>query len=172
LSRRTILTTRLKFEPITWADCDRMAVLHADARVMDLLKHGVLNRQQSDAMVADYEAEWSAFGFGSWTVTERASGSLVGYGGLRVHDGGFGIALRAAFTPEAQGNGYGPELGHTAATYAFDVAKIDRVIAITRRSNIPGQRSLEKFGMHREREWTTADGRILVLYALCNPKAG
>jgi RimJ/RimL family protein N-acetyltransferase len=172
LSRRTILTARLKFEPITWADCDRMAVLHADARVMDLLKHGVLNRQQSDTVIADYEAEWSAFGFGSWTVTERASGSLVGYGGLRVHDGGLGIALRAAFAPEAQGKGYGPELGHTAATYAFDVAKIDRVIAITRQSNIPGQRSLEKFGMHREREWTTDDGRTLVLYALRNPKAG
>jgi RimJ/RimL family protein N-acetyltransferase len=172
LDRRTIVTDRLELQPITYADCERMAVLHADARVMDLLKHGVLSRPESDAMVADYEAEWSAFGFGSWTVTERASGRMVGYGGLRVHDGGFGIALRAAFTPEAQGKGYGPALGRAAATFAFDVAGIDRVIAITRQTNMPGQRSLEKFGMHREREWTTKDGRALVLYVLRNPRAG
>ena len=172
MNRRTVVTERLHFQPISWADRERMAVLHADARVMDLLKHGTLSREQSDAMVADYEAEWSAFGFGSWTVTERASGRMVGYGGLRVHDGGFGIALRAAFTPEAQGMGYGPTLGQVSATYAFEVAKVDRVIAITRQTNRPGQRSLEKFGMTREREWTTDDGRPLVLYALRNPRAG
>lgn len=172
MNPRTIVTDRLKLQPITYANCEGMAVLHADARVMDLLKHGVLSRRESDAMVADYEAEWSAFGFGSWTVTERTSGKMVGYGGLRVHDGNVGIALRAAFTPEAQGKGYGSDLGRAAVTYAFDVAGIDRVIAITRQSNIPGQRSLEKFGMHRNREWTTDDGRALVLYVLRNPRAG
>ena len=40
------------------ADTERLAVLHADARVMNLLRHGVLSRSQSDALVATYEAEW------------------------------------------------------------------------------------------------------------------
>lgn len=166
MDRRSISTERLKFEPIGYRDCDRMAVLHADARVMELLKHGTLDRRQSDALVADYEAEWAAFGFGSWTVTERAGGRMVGYGGLRIHDGGLGIALRAAFTPEAQGKGYGPELGRVSVDYAFGVAGLDRVVAITRTTNGPGQRSLEKVGMTREREWTTDEGRTLVLYAI------
>ena len=60
------------------ADADRLAVLHADARVMNLLQHGVLTRTQSDSMVATYEAEWPALGFGSWTATERDTGRLVG----------------------------------------------------------------------------------------------
>ena len=171
MDRRIILTDRLKFQPIAYSDCDRMAVLHADARIMDLLKHGTLDRRQSDALVADYEAEWPAFGFGSWTVTERSTGNMVGYGGLRIHDGGLGIALRAAFTPEAQGKGYGPELGRVAVEYAFEVAGLDRVVAITRTTNGPGQRSLEKFGMAREREWTTDEGRALVLYAIVRPGA-
>ena len=153
------------------ADADRLAVLHADARAMTLLKHGVLNRAQSDALVADYEAEWPALGFGSWTAIERASGQLVGLGGLRVHDGGFGVALRAAFTPQAQGKGYGPEFGRAALAFAFDVVGLDRVIGITRVSNIASQRSLEKFGMVREREYT-ADGKTLLLYAAFNPKSG
>ena len=71
-----LVTERLHLRPITVADSDRLAVFHADARVMNLLKHGVLTRAQSDAMVADYEAEWRALGFGSWTATERASGAL------------------------------------------------------------------------------------------------
>src|SRR5512139_1707717 len=74
------------------ADADRLAVLHADARVMNLLQHGVLTRAESDAMVATYEAEWPALGFGSWTATERATGRLVGLGGLRVHTGDYGVA--------------------------------------------------------------------------------
>jgi len=147
------------------ADADRLAVLHADERVMSLLKHGVLTRAESDALVADYEAEWPALGFGSWTISECETGRLVGLGGLRVHDGGLGVALRAAFIPEAQGLGYGPELGRAALAFAFDVVGLDRVVAITRPGNVPGQRSLEKFGMRREREWTRDDGRALVLYA-------
>ena len=113
-----------------------------------------------------------ALGFGSWTATERAGGRLVGLGGLRIHDGGFGVALRAAFTPEAQGKGYGPELGRAALAFAFDVVGLDRVVAITRPENLAGQRSLEKFGMVRERAYTREDGRALLLYVAFNPKSG
>jgi [ribosomal protein S5]-alanine N-acetyltransferase len=152
------------------ADAERLAVLHADARVMNLLKHGVLSRAQSDALVADYEAEWPALGFGSWTACERRSGRLVGLGGLRIQDGD--VALRLAFSPEAQGKGYGPELGRAALAFAFDVVGLDRVVAITRPENLPGQRSLEKIGMRREPEAKRADGRALLLYAAFNPKSG
>ncbi len=164
------LTERLQLSPITLADADRLAVLHADARVMNLLQHGVLSRAQSDALVADYEAEWPALGFGSWTACERTSGRLVGLGGLRIHDGDYGVALRLAFTPEAQGKGYGPELGRAALDFAFDVAGLDRVAAITRADNVAGQRALEKFGMRREREVRHGNGRSVLLYGAVNPK--
>jgi [ribosomal protein S5]-alanine N-acetyltransferase len=170
LERHHLLTERLDLRPITMADADRLAVLHADARVMNLLQHGVLARAESDAMVALYEAEWPALGFGSWTASERATGRLVGLGGLRVHTGDLGVALRAAFSPDAQGRGYGPELGRAVLAFAFDVARLGRVVAITRLDNLPSQRSLEKFGMVREREIKADGGRTLVLYAMHNPK--
>ena len=166
-----LVTQRLDLRPITMADTDRLAIFHADPRVMSLLQHGVLTRAQSDALVADYEAEWPALGFGSWTATERASGQLVGLGGLRVHNGGLGVAMRVAFTPDAQGKGYGPEFGRAALAFGFDVVGLDRVIAITRDSNVASQRSLEKFGMVREREYK-ADGKTLLLYVAFNPKSG
>jgi RimJ/RimL family protein N-acetyltransferase len=169
LSRHHLVTERLDLHPITLADADRLAVLHADARVMSLLQHGVLTRAQSDALVADYEAEWPAFGFGNWTATERATGRLVGLGGLRVHTGDYGVAIRLAFTPEAQGKGYGTELCRAALAFAFDVAKLGRVVALTRLDNVPSQRSLEKAGMVREREIRMESGRIIVLYAAFNP---
>jgi ribosomal-protein-alanine N-acetyltransferase len=168
LDRHHLVTERLHLNPITMADADRLAVLHADARVMNLLKHGVLSRAQSDAQVATYEAEWPALGFGSWTACERGSGRLVGLGGLRVQDGS--VALRLAFSPEAQGKGYGPELGRAALAFAFDIVGLDRVVAITRPENLPGQRSLEKFGMRREREMPQENGRTVLLYAAFNPK--
>jgi RimJ/RimL family protein N-acetyltransferase len=169
LDRRILTTEHLRLAPITIADSDRLALLHADARVMNLLKHGVLSRQQSDAMVAAYEAEWSTLGFGSWTVTERSSDAFIGLGGLRVDHGG--VALRLAFVPEAQGKGYGPECGRAILAFAFDVVGLDKVVAITRLDNIPGQRGLEKLGMRRERQWTQEDGRALVFYAAAKPEA-
>jgi ribosomal-protein-alanine N-acetyltransferase len=172
LDRHHLVTERLQLNPITMADAEQLAVLHADARVMNLLKHGVLSRAESDALVADYEAEWPALGFGSWTAMERVGGRLVGLGGLRVHDGGHGVALRLAFSPEAQGKGYGPELGRAALAFAFDVVGLDRVVAITRPDNLPGQRSLEKVGMRREREAKREDGRTVLLYVAFNPKSG
>ncbi|GEP61873.1 GNAT family N-acetyltransferase [Reyranella soli] len=165
------ITERLDLRPITLADADRLAVLHADARVMNLLQHGVLSRAESDAMVANYEAEWPALGFGSWTASERATGRLVGLGGLRVHTGDYGVAIRLAFTPEAQGQGYGPELARASLEFAFEVAKLDRVVALTRSDNGPSQRSLEKSGMVREREIRMESGRIILLYAVHNPKS-
>ena len=167
-----LLTERLDLRPITWADADRLAVFHADARVMNLLQHGVLTRAESDALVADYEAEWPALGFGNWTATERATGRLVGLGGLRIHTGDYGAAIRLAFAPEAQGKGYGPELGRAALAFGFDVAKLDRVVALTRSDNLPSQRSLERCGMVREREIRMASGRVILLYAAFNPNSG
>ncbi len=172
MNPRLIVTERLRLAPITFADSERLAVFHADARVMSLLKHGVLTRLQSDAMVADYEAEWAALGFGSWTVRESAGDRFVGLAGLRVHDGPFGILLRAAFTPEAQGKGYGPEVGRAVLTFAFNVVGLARVSALTRHENIPGQRGLEKFGMTREGTWIQDDGRELIVYVADNPGAG
>jgi RimJ/RimL family protein N-acetyltransferase len=172
LNPHHLLTERLDLRPITWADADRLAVFHADARVMNLLQHGVLTRAESDALVADYEAEWPALGFGNWTATERATGRLVGLGGLRIHTGDYGVAIRLAFAPEAQGKGYGPELGRAALAFGFDVAKLDRVVALTRSDNLPSQRSLERCGMVREREIRMASGRTILLYAAFNPNSG
>jgi RimJ/RimL family protein N-acetyltransferase len=162
----------LRLAPITMADADRLAVLHADHRVMQFLKHGALNRQQSDAMVADYEAEWAGLGFGSWTAVELATGQLVGYGGLRVHDRGLGIALRAAFVPEAQGMGYGPELGRASIDFAFDIAGADRVSAVTRDSNNAGRRSLEKLGMVLEKQEKSPEGVLLCIYVALKSSRG
>ena len=171
MERYHLITERLDLWPITIADADRLAVFHADARVMNLLQHGVLTRAQSDALVATYEAEWLALGFGNWTATERATGRLVGLGGLRVHTGDHGVAIRLAFTPDAQGKGYGPELCRASLAFAFDVAKLDRVVALTRSDNRPSQRSLEKSGMVREREIRMESGRTVLLYAAHKPRS-
>ena len=172
MDRYTLSTDRLLLTPVTVADAERLAVFHADASVMNLLKHGVLSRSESDKLVADYAAGWRAFGFGTWIVTERAGGNFVGLGGLWIHDAGHDIALRVAFTPAAQGKGYGPELGRAAIDFAFNVVGLDRVVAITRLENIPGQRSLEKFGMSRVRELPAESGRTIFLYAAFNPNKG
>ena len=80
--------------------------------------------------------------------------------------------MRGALIPEKQNMGYGPELGRAAVAFAFDVVGVDRVIGVTLADNIAGQRSLEKFGMVREKSFLSEDGRTLLLYAVRNPNSG
>ena len=89
---------------------------------------------------------------------------------MRVHEGDYGVALRFALVPEAQGQGYGSELGRAALSFAFDVVGLERVIAITRADNLPAQRSLEKLGMTRERVFGGDSGKSLLLYAAISPR--
>ena len=139
------MTERLDLRPITWADADRLAVFHADARVMNLLQHGVLTRAQSDALVATYEAEWPALGFGNWTATERATGQLVGLGGLRVHTGDYGVAIRLAFAPEAQGKGVGRKLVKAVAD-TFKERGITSMLLWVLTDNAPSRAFYESLG--------------------------
>ena len=92
-------------------------------------------------------------------------GSLV----CVLSHGAHGVALRFAFAPEAQGKGFGPEFGRAALGFAFGVARLERVVAVTRPENLASQRALEKFGMVREREIKADNGRTLLLYAVHNP---
>jgi hypothetical protein len=56
LDRHNPFTERRALRQITMADADRLAVFHADARVMNLLQHGVLTRAEGGAVVPSQRA--------------------------------------------------------------------------------------------------------------------
>jgi RimJ/RimL family protein N-acetyltransferase len=165
----TLTTARLILTPVSMADLPELAAFHADPEIGGRLKHGILSRSQTAALVADYEAGWRALGLGIWTLRARRDNALIGFGGLWLHDAGHGIGLRGALVPEARGQGYMPEAMQAAIDFAFGRLKLARIIAVSRADNVAAHRAAEHMGMRRDLAFTADDGTELVRYALDRP---
>ena len=87
-----IATTRLILR--RWRESDRepFARLNADRRVMEFMP-GLLNRQESDAVVERIQAHFRQFGFGLFAAELDSTCEFIGYIGLSVP------TFEARFTP-------------------------------------------------------------------------
>jgi [ribosomal protein S5]-alanine N-acetyltransferase len=97
---------------------------------------------------------WERHGFGLWLLRDRATGELVGRGGLQYTDaiGGYAVEAAWAIVPERWGRGLATELGQASVRVAFESLRLDEIIAITLPGNVGSRRVMEKAGFVYDRE--------------------
>ena len=142
-----IETARLRLRPFADGDLDRLAGLHGDADVMALMRGGARDRDQAMAELAGYCESWRDHGFGMWALFAKPDGGFVGECGLRMRGDGLGIGLRFVIASPWWGRGLADEAVNAVLRYAFDVAGIERVVAVSRAVNAPSRRVMERAGM-------------------------
>jgi RimJ/RimL family protein N-acetyltransferase len=93
---------------------------------------------------------WERFGFGPWTVVERASGEYLGRVGLRWSEIGdrAGIEVVWSIDPERHGQGFAGEAAAAALELAAELEP-DEVFAMVLPANVASLRVAEKIGMAR-----------------------
>ena len=165
-----LTTPRLHLRPFTAADHDPIHAVYADPEVMRHVGHGA---HQTIAETANalriYGEVLARRGYSFLAVTERATGALVGDGGLHPLGGqGPDVELGYTLARSAWGRGYATELGHALIEYAFSVLGAPRVVAQVEPDNLASRHVLEKLGMD-ERELRMAYGRPHLLYAVEPP---
>ncbi|MBI1262985.1 MAG: GNAT family N-acetyltransferase [Rhizobiales bacterium] len=103
--------------------------------------------------IAGNECQRRKVGFGPWTVIEKASGSIVGFGGLYEDPffPGWGPEVGYHFAPGIWRRGYATELTIYALQYAHESRGIAEVIAFAHPDNLASQRVLQKTGFAFER---------------------
>ncbi len=105
-------------------------------------------------------------GYSFLAVTERATGTLIGDGGLHPMGGvGPDVELGYTLARSAWGRGYATELGVALVEYAFTVLRVPRVVAQVEPANAASRHVLAKLGMTARAE-RTAYGRPHLLYAI------
>jgi ribosomal-protein-alanine N-acetyltransferase len=116
---------------------------------------------------------WERHGFGLWLLRDRASGEMVGRGGLQYTDalGGLAVEIAWAIVPERWGQGLATELAHAAVVTAFDDLGLDELVALTLPHNTASRRVMGKAGFAYDREVLHA-GLPHVLYRLERPHPG
>ncbi len=120
--------------------------------------------------VATHEWRRRRNGFAPWTIVAKASGRIIGWGGLYEDpfDTGWGVEIGYFFHPAAWGLGYASELTAACTVIADEVLGLPEVTAFAHPENVGSQRVLEKAGFEFVR--FVADMERL-LFRRCRPGA-
>lgn len=106
-----------------------------------------------EALSAKLE-HWERHGFGLWLVLDRASGAMVGRGGLQHTSSPALNAVEVAWAivPERWGQGLATELARAALDAAFAQLRLLEVVAMTLPDNLASRRVMEKAGLVHDGE--------------------
>ncbi len=103
--------------------------------------------------IAGHECQRRDKGYGPWTVLERRSGAIIGFGGLYddPFDVGWGPEVSYRFAPWAWGKGYATELTEFCVKLACEELGLAEISAFAHPDNVASRRVLEKAGFEEER---------------------
>nr|WP_281361953.1 GNAT family N-acetyltransferase [Nakamurella aerolata] len=102
--------------------------------------------QQTESMLHRWQDGWAADDLGVWTVRQRHSDAIIGYGGCSVRQHAFwNLGYRFAFS--AQGNGFATEVAKAGVDAARAVRPELPVVAYLLQHNAASARVAEKVGL-------------------------
>ena len=122
-----IETARLTLRPPVASDLDPLAAMMADAEGMAFLG-GAKSRAEAWRWLAGNAGSWALYGFGMFSVFERATGLWIGRLGPWWPEGWPGGEVGWALAREAWGRGYAQEGAAAAVDHAFGTLGWDEVI--------------------------------------------
>ena len=167
--RRALSTDRLLGEPLAPSHVEELQPLLSDPRVAATLSPNGLppvpgGTHAALQLKADH---WQRYGFGLWLLRDRASGAMVGRGGLQRTriEGVDEVELAWAIVPERWGQGLATELAIACVEIGFEDLGLPELIAFTLTTNGASRRVMEKVGMTYERDLTYV-GLPHVLYRI------
>ena len=178
-SMTELRTDRLALRRWRGSDLEPWAAMNADPEVREHLGDR-LAREQSDASVARFQAEFDQRGFGWWAVEVLATGEFIGFAGLDQVDEGLpfeGVEIGWRLARSAWGHGYATEAALAVLAYGFDALELHEILAVTTATNLRSQAVMARIGMTRDPEGdfddpTAPEGplRPNVLYRIARSK--
>lgn len=86
-------------------------------------------------------------GLGSWAVVEKATGEVIGGGGLLELEDGPDVEVFYHFRRSNWGNGFATEFTRALIPYAFQITALPRIVGLSYPENIASQRVMTNAGM-------------------------
>ncbi|WP_378185216.1 GNAT family N-acetyltransferase [Aquimarina sp. W85] len=113
----------------------------------------VTDISKSQEYIANIQSQYRQNGIGRWAVIEKASGTFIGWSGLKLitdeinkqsnyHDLGY------RFIQDYWGKGYATETAEAFLKYGFKILELKKICAIADVANISSNKVLHKIGMH------------------------
>ena len=157
---------RLRFATWVKEDWQEFRILAADPLVVRYLGTGVPWPEERVREFVNRQCEnWERDGFCLWKLLPKERDALIGICGLQRLPEGPDVEIGWWLAPTYWGQGLATESARQALAYGFEVANLERIVAIAQSANRDSLRVMEKLGMRFEREALHKGVRV-VLYAI------
>jgi RimJ/RimL family protein N-acetyltransferase len=147
-----LFTARLGLRPLEAHDPPRLFAFLSNAQAM---QHTYIATSLAECTrrLQTYEAQRSQHGFAPWVIEARASGDVIGWGGLSIDpdEPHWGPEVSYAFSPAVWGQGLATELVMASRDHAFARLGLGELRAFARPENQASVRVLTKCGFQRLR---------------------
>lgn len=107
-------------------------------------------REESATLMRQLLSKFSERGFGQWGVVPKSTGELIGYCGLRYLSKTDDVELLYGIAADCWGRGFVTEAARASLRFGFEVAGLERIVAVALPENTASRRVMEKLGMRLE----------------------
>ncbi|MGB3655056.1 MAG: GNAT family N-acetyltransferase [Rivularia sp. (in: cyanobacteria)] len=141
-------------QPIQTSDLDALAAIWANPEVTRFLpSRGVpIAKENAEKSLHSFVEHWHQRGYGIWAIVEDDSSQMVGYCGLRYLDELNEVEVVYGLAQAYWGRGITTQAAKASILYGFNVANLDKVIAIALPENQASRRVMEKVGLKYEKQ--------------------
>lgn len=136
------------------SDLDALTAIWADSEVTRFLpSRGIpISRDNTAKSLKSFVKHWQQRGYGIWAIIENCSSQMVGYCGLRYLDELDEVEVLYGLASAYWGRGIATKAAKAAISYGFNVANLDKVIAMALPDNLASRRVIEKAGLEYEKQ--------------------
>jgi [ribosomal protein S5]-alanine N-acetyltransferase len=161
-------TERLLLRPPRLSDAQDLLRFFGDSEAMRYT-HVLADLRACRRHIAGHVCQQRRRGYGPWTLIEKASGAIVGFGGLYddPFDPGWGIEVGYHFLPAVWGRGLASELVAFCIEHAQKRLRVPAISAFAHRDNVASRRVLTKAGF-TEARFVTQMNRYLYVRTLAD----
>lgn len=159
-------TERLLIRPFSESDLDRLIEMRTAPEVYQYLGGTKMQNPESLARRLQFYIEcYEKFGFAMSAMIWKETGEMIGWSGIQPLDGTDEIEVGYGMIKEFWGRGIGFEAAKAWVTYGFEIAGLERIVAVAYPENKASWRIMEKLGMRYEKT-ETHYGSKCVFYAI------
>ena len=129
-------TERLLMREFTLDDLEKLIEIRSEDEVIKYLGGRTMqNREALSQRIHVYISSYAKHGFGMNAIIWKESGEIIGWSGLLELDGTDEIEVGYGMIKEFWRRGIGFETANAWLNYGFNVAKLERIVAVASPEN-------------------------------------
>lgn len=148
-----IETSHLRLRQFTLDDSDDLYRLYSNPELFKYMSNEKpLLWEQTKEVINSFTENWQKHHFGVWAVIYKRNRKLIGHCGLKFLENSREVQIGYLLLKSYWGKGLGTEAATATLRFGFEVAKLEKIVAVAKPENIASRRVMEKVGMKYEKD--------------------